>query len=142
MRAHHHEMEEGHHHMHCMQMMMEGEGEHHHYMKERQGCACGHRGYSSKRSFERFSERLDLTKEQQEKLRPILNDQVKKVAEFYKQAHEKELQQMEETRKKVNEVLKPEQQQKFNMMMDKGIEKFKKMMKKLELQDKEEPPAK
>lgn len=140
MKAHAHEMEEGHHHMHCMTMAMEGDE--HHYMKERHGCSCDHHGYSSKRSFEKFSDRLALTTEQQEKIRPILNDQVKKVVEFYKQAHEKELQQIEETRKKVNDVLKPEQQQEFNMMMDKGVEKFKKMMKRMELQEKEESPSK
>lgn len=141
MRAHFHEMEEAHHHLHCLPMAMEEEGDHH-YMKEHRGCACEHRGYSSKRSFERFSERLDLSKEQQDKIRPILNEEVKTVAEFYKQAHEKELQQIEETRKKVNAVLKPEQQKKFNTMIDKGIEKFKKMMKHMEVEEKGESPAK
>jgi hypothetical protein len=130
MSAEHEEFE--HHHGHRMYWMMEKE-----HTGQHKGCGCGE-GYSSKKSFEKLSSQLGLEGEQKEKVRALLNEEVKKVDAFYKQVHEKELQEIQETQKKVGELLKGEQKEKWEKMMQKGIDKFKHYMEKTGLQEEEE----
>lgn len=75
-------------------------------------------GYSPKESFEDFSKKLNLTKEQKEKIRPILNEEVDKIKQAYREAWEKELQIMEGYQQKVMEVLNPQQQEKYRKMIE------------------------
>lgn len=85
-----------------------------------------HKDYDPKASFDRFSQKLNLTPEQKEKIRPILNDEVKAIQGAYQEARDKELKIIEDHRAKVNAVLTPEQQKKFNEMRDERIKKCKK----------------
>ena len=93
------------------------------------------KSYSSKESFERFSKKLNLSKEQKEAIRPIMNEEVKRISDLYKEVREKELQVIEEYRGKIREQLKPEQQGKYDQMMDRKVKKFQEMMKKKGLQE-------
>lgn len=86
------------------------------------------RAYDPKASFERFSKKLNLTPEQQEKIRPILNDEVKAIWAAHDEAMEKEMKLIEEGRAKVNALLTPEQQKKFNAMRDERKKKCDKEM--------------
>jgi len=127
----HHGMHHGAHHgHHSLCMTEEGGG------PGPDGCSCGG-GYSSKKSFERLTKQLGLEGEQKEKVRAVLNDEVKKVDVLYKQVHEKELQQIQETQKRVAELLKGEQKEKWDKMMEKGIKKFRHFMEKTGLQEEE-----
>jgi hypothetical protein len=75
-------------------------------------------GYNPKESFEDFSRKLNLTKEQKEKVRPILNEEVNKIKEVYAEAWEKEKKILEEHRQKVMDVLNPQQKEKYRKMIE------------------------
>lgn len=75
-------------------------------------------GYSPKESFEDFSKKLNLTKEQKEKVRPILNKEVDKIKQVYREAWEKEQRIIEQYQPKVMEVLNPQQQEKYRKMTE------------------------
>ena len=54
-----------------------------------------------------------MTKEQKEKVRPVLNEQVDKIKVVYREAREKEMQVLQENQQKVMELLTPHQQEKY-----------------------------
>ncbi|WP_088535411.1 Spy/CpxP family protein refolding chaperone [Geobacter sp. DSM 9736] len=85
--------------------------------------------YNPKESFEDFSRKLNLTKEQKEKVRPVLNEQADRIREVYREAREKETRILEENQQKVMEVLNPQQKEKYQKM----IEKRKKMQEKADV---------
>ena len=74
-------------------------------------------GYDPKESFEQFSRKLNLSKEQKEKVRPILNREVSEIKKVYAAAWEKEKRILEEYQKKVMAVLTPEQKEKYRKMI-------------------------
>jgi protein CpxP len=111
------------------------------------------KAYDPKKSFEKFSKKLNLTAEQKEKIRPILNDEVKQIKEMYKETKDKEMKVIDDTHAKVNAILTPEQQKKYAEMIAKRKAEFKKRHgmhgkmsgecgDKSEMKDKMESPAK
>ena len=86
-------------------------------------CKEKNKGYDPKESFEDFSKKLNLTKEQKEKVRPVLNEQVDKIKEVYREAREKEMQILQENQQKVMEILTPQQQEKYKMMISERQQK-------------------
>ena len=78
-----------------------------------------HKMYDPKASFERFSKKLNLTAEQKEKIRPILNDEVKTIKGLYRETRDKEMKVIDDTHAKVKELLTPEQQKKYDEMIAK-----------------------
>jgi hypothetical protein len=125
------EAEFAHHHGHRMSWMMEKD-----HAEQHRGC-CGTGEYSSKRSFDRLTKQLGLEGEQKEKVRSVLNDEVKKVDAMYRQVRENELRQIRETQKRVGELLKGEQKEKWDAMMEKGVKKFRYYMEHAGLQEEE-----
>ena len=86
--------------------------------------------YDPKKSFESFSKKLNLTEEQKEKVRPILNDEVKQIKEMYKETLEKEMKVIDDARAKVKAILTPEQQTKYDKIIEKRKAECKKHHKK------------
>ena len=86
-----------------------GGGYHHGQMME---------DYDPKESFERFSEKLNLSKEQKEKVRPILNKEVIEIKKVYADAWEKEKRIIETSRQKVMGVLNPQQKEVYKKMIE------------------------
>lgn len=86
-------------------------------------CKEKNKGYDPKESFEEFSKKLNLTKEQKEKVRPVLNEQVDKIKEVYREAREKEMQILQENQQKVMEILTPQQQDKYKKMINERQQK-------------------
>ena len=75
------------------------------------------KGYDPKESFEDFSKQLNLTKEQKDKVRPLLNEQVDKIKEVYREAREKEMRILQDNQQKVIQILNPQQQEKYRKMI-------------------------
>lgn len=99
--------------------------------------------YSPKKSFERFSKKLSLAKEQQDKIRPILNDEVKAIKEVRKdksltkqQKMDKEKEILDSHHSQVRELLNPDQQKKYDEMVKKREAKKKAHQEKTEPQQK------
>ena len=72
-----------------------------------------------KARFEEFSKKLNLTAEQQEKIRPIKEDKEKAIKELYKETWDKKMKIMDDTHAKIKAFLTPEQQKKFEEMIAK-----------------------
>jgi Spy/CpxP family protein refolding chaperone len=77
-----------------------------------------------------MSERLNLTDEQKEKIRPILRDEVKQLRAVRadtslttEQRRERRRQIVQATRKQIGELLTPEQKKKWREMREEGRER-------------------
>jgi Spy/CpxP family protein refolding chaperone len=85
-----------------------------------------HKKHDPKASLERLSEKLNLTADQKEKILPILTDKVKAIKELYREAGDKKMKVIDDTHAKVNALLTPEQQKKYDEMIAKWKEECKK----------------
>lgn len=84
--------------------------------------------YDPKKSFEKFSQKLNLTEEQKEKIRPLLNDEVQSMRALHEETMAKQLKLIEASSDKVNALLTPEQQQKYKVMREERLKKCQKDM--------------
>ena len=75
--------------------------------------------YDPKAKFEQFSKELNLTADQQEKIRPIKEAKEKAIKELYKETWDKKMKIMDDTHAKVKAFLTPEQQKKYEEMIAK-----------------------
>jgi Spy/CpxP family protein refolding chaperone len=73
-----------------------------------------HKKHDPKAILERLSEKLNLTADQKEKILPILTEKVNAVKELYREAGDKKMKIIDETHAKVNVLLAPEQQKKYD----------------------------
>jgi|GEM_PF-1857836 len=92
-----------------------------------------HKKYDPKASFERFSKKLNLTADQKEKIRPILNDEVKAIRDLYQEARDKEMKVLDDTHARVKALLTPDQQKKYDAMIAKRKADYKKYFHKHEM---------
>lgn len=90
--------------------------------------AAQRQAYDPKKSFERFSQKLNLTDEQKEKIRPILNDEVQSMRKLHQETMEKQIKMIEDSSAKVNTLLTPEQQKKFKEMREDRLKRCRKDM--------------
>lgn len=75
--------------------------------------------HDPKAKFEHFSKELNLSKEQQEKIRPIKEDKEKAIKELYRETWDRKMKIMDDTHAKIKALLTPEQQKKFEEMIAK-----------------------
>ena len=75
--------------------------------------------HDPKAKFEHFSKELNLSADQQEKIRPIKEEKEKAINELYRETWDKKMKIMDDTHAKIKALLTPEQQKKFEDMIAK-----------------------